>query len=432
MERKVISDKRLGESYVLINHDSGLRICIFKMNGYSTSHALFGTKYGSVNTTFRTKDEKDFITVPNGIAHYLEHKLFENEDCDVFSLYAKSGASGNAYTSFDRTCYLFSCTDNFYDSLGILLDFVQKPYFTEETVAKEQGIIGQEIRMYDDNPGWRVMFNLLGGIYHNNPVKIDIAGTVESIAQITPELLYKCYYSFYNLQNMTLSIAGDVDEDKILKICDKLLIPNKDMNLEVAFPDEPDSIVKKVVRQKMEVASPIFNIGFKSRAYSGYDLVKAEIETNILLSLLADESSDFYKKLYDAGLINSTFSSDVFCGSGFFMPMFGGESKEPEKVLSLILGEIEKCRKNGFDEKLFGNAKKAYYGSHVRDLNVPEALATNMINSTLDGVTAFAELDAIAATTLDDVNERLVKQFSEDNAVLSVIDPVSSEDDANE
>ena len=223
MEKQIVKNERTGEQYTYVKHPTGLDIYIWKMEDYSTSYALFGTKYGSINTKFRTKNEKDFITVPNGIAHYLEHKLFENEDCDVFSLYAKTGASANAYTSFDKTCYLFSCTDNVYESLEILLSFVQSPYFTEETVQKEQGIIGQEIRMYDDNAGWRVFFNMLQGMYHNHPVKIDIAGTVESIAQINADLLYQCYNTFYNLNNMVLSIAGNIDEDKILEMCDKLL-----------------------------------------------------------------------------------------------------------------------------------------------------------------------------------------------------------------
>jgi len=218
MEKQIVKNERTGEQYTYVKHPTGLDIYIWKMEDYSTSYALFGTKYGSINTKFRTKNEKDFITVPNGIAHYLEHKLFENEDCDVFSLYAKTGASANAYTSFDKTCYLFSCTDNVYESLEILLSFVQSPYFTEETVQKEQGIIGQEIRMYDDNAGWRVFFNMLQGMYHNHPVKIDIAGTVESIAKINADLLYQCYNTFYNLNNMVLSIAGNIDEDKILEI----------------------------------------------------------------------------------------------------------------------------------------------------------------------------------------------------------------------
>lgn len=425
MNKKIIESKRLDEKYTLIEHPSGLRICIWKMKDFSTSYVLFGTKYGSVNTTFKTKKEKDFITVPNGIAHYLEHKLFENEDCDVFKLYAETGASGNAYTSFEKTCYLFSCTENFEKSLEILLDFVQKPYFTKETVAKEQGIIAQEIKMYDDNPDWCVLFNLLESVYFNNPVKINIAGTVESISHITPELLYQCYYSFYNLQNMVLSIAGDVDEDKILEICDKHLIPNEDMELKCVFPDEPYEVVRPLIRKKMEVAVPIFELGFKCEALSGREMLIAEIETNIALTLIAGKTSELYKRLYDQVLISSTFSTEVFSGSGFFLPLFGGESRDPEKTASLITEEIEKYKKTGFDKELFEIVKKAYYGSLVSNINSPSDVATNMIDKTMEGLTAFDEIEAVAAVTLEDVNNRLIKQFDTKRSVLSVIDPLS-------
>ena len=425
MNKKIIESKRLDEKYTLIEHPSGLRICIWKMKDFSTSYVLFGTKYGSVNTTFKTKKEKDFITVPNGIAHYLEHKLFENEDCDVFKLYAETGASGNAYTSFEKTCYLFSCTENFEKSLEILLDFVQKPYFTKETVAKEQGIIAQEIKMYDDNPDWCVLFNLLESVYFNNPVKINIAGTVESISHITPELLYQCYYSFYNLQNMVLSIAGDVDEDKILEICDKHLIPNEDMELKCVFPDEPYEVVRPLIRKKMEVAVPIFELGFKCEALSGREMLIAEIETNIALTLIAGKTSELYKRLYDQVLISSTFSTEVFSGSGFFLPLFGGESKDPEKTASLITEEIEKYKKTGFDSELFEIVKKAYYGSLVSNINSPSDVATSMIDKTMEGLTAFDEIEAVAAVTLEDVNNRLIKQFDTKRSVLSVIDPLS-------
>lgn len=425
MNKKIIESKRLDEKYTVIEHPSGLRICIWKMEGYSTTHALFGTKYGSVNTTFKTKKDKDLITVPNGIAHYLEHKLFENEDCDVFQLYAQTGASGNAYTSFDRTCYLFSCTDNFERSLEILLDFVQKPYFTEETVAKEQGIIGQEIKMYDDNPDWCVFFDLLEAVYFNNPVRINIAGTVETISHITPELLYQCYYAFYNLQNMVLSIAGDVDEDKILEICDRLLIPNEDMELQCVFPEEPHEVAAHIVRKSMEVAVPLFNYGFKCEALEGREMLKAEVETNLVMFLLAEKTSDFYKKLYDDGLINCTFYTDVFSGDGFFVPIFGGESRDPQKVAELINAEIERCKKEGFDREQFENAKKAYYGSLVKDLNSPSDIATNMINKTMSGLTAFDELELAAAVTLEDVENRLKNQFDTSRSSLSIIDPLS-------
>ncbi len=428
MEKQIIKNERTGEQYTYVKHPTGLDIFIWKMENYSTTHALFGTKYGSINTKFKTKNEPDFITVPNGIAHYLEHKLFENEDCDVFKLYAKTGASANAYTSFDKTAYLFSCTDNVYESLEILLSFVQNPYFTEETVQKEQGIIGQEIRMYDDNAGWRVFFNMLGGLYHNHPVKIDIAGTVESIAEINADLLYKCYYTFYNLNNMVLSIAGNVDEDKVLEMCDRLLKNNENPELITAFEEEPETVYKHEVTQKLEISMPMFHVGFKAKPEKGLDAVKAEIETNFVLSLLADESSDFYKKLYDDGLINSSFSSEVFMGDGYFCSIFAGESRTPRTVRDKIIEEINRCKKECLDEERFNIIKKSYYGALIRDLNDAEAIATIMLNAGMEKLSAFDVIETVAAVKFEDVQKRLEKQFNTENVTLSIIEPLDKEE----
>lgn len=429
MEKKIIKNERTGEQYTYVKHSTGLDIFIWKMEDYSTTHALFGTKYGSINTKFKTKDEPDFITVPNGIAHYLEHKLFENEDCDVFKLYAKTGASANAYTSFDKTAYLFSCTDNVYESLEILLNFVQNPYFTEETVQKEQGIIGQEIRMYDDNAGWRVFFNMLGGLYHNHPVKIDIAGTVESIAEINADLLYKCYYTFYNLNNMVLSIAGNVDEDKVLEMCDRLLKQGGNPELVTAFEEEPETVYQKEVVQKLEIAMPMFHVGFKAKPEKGIEAVRAEIETNFVLSLLADESSSFYKKLYDDGVINSSFSSEVFMGDGYFCSIFAGESRNPRLVRDEIIEEINRCKKEGLDEERFNIIKKSYYGALIRDLNDAEAIATIMLNAGMEKLSAFDVIESVAAVTFEDVQKRLDKQFNTDNVTLSIIEPLDKKEE---
>lgn len=429
MEKKVIKSERLGEQYTYVKHPTGLDIYLWKMEGRSTTYALFGTKYGSINNKFKTKDEADFVTVPNGIAHFLEHKLFENEDCDVFSLYAKTGASANAYTSFDKTCYLFSCTDNVYDSLEILLSFVQNPYFTEETVQKEQGIIGQEIRMYDDDANWRVFFNMLQGMYLNHPVKIDIAGTVESIAEIDADLLYKCYNTFYNLNNMVLSIAGNIDEDKVLELCDKLLKNKGNPELETAFEPEPDTVCQREVVQKLEVALPIFNIGFKAEPpETAIETVRAEIETNFVLSLIANDTSDFYKKLYDEGLINSSFSSEVFLGDGYFCSIFGGESRDPRLVRDRIIAEIERCKKEGLDRERFETVKKAYYGGLIRDYNRAEPIATMLLNMAMTGnLSPFDVIETVAAVTFEDVSARLEKQFDTEKVTLSIIEPVRGE-----
>ncbi len=431
MEKKIVKNERTGEQYTYVKHPTGLDIYIWKMEDYSTSYALFGTKYGSINTKFKTKNETDFITVPNGIAHYLEHKLFENEDCDVFSLYAKTGASANAYTSFDKTCYLFSCTDNVYESLEILLSFVQSPYFTEETVQKEQGIIGQEIRMYDDNAGWRVFFNMLQGMYQNHPVKIDIAGTVESIAKINADLLYQCYNTFYNLNNMVLSIAGNIDEDRILEMCDRLLKNNGNPELETAFEPEPDTVCRKEVVQQLEIAMPMFNIGFKAKPETGIDALRAEIETNFVLALLANGSSDFYQKLYDEGLINSTFSTEVFSGDGYCCSIFGGESRNPRLVRDRIIEEIDRCKKEGFNRERFDGIKKAYYGALIRNLSDAEAIATNMLNSGMEKLSAFDVIETVADVKFEDMKKRLEKQFNSENVTISIIEPISSKEEQN-
>ncbi|MEG0615088.1 MAG: pitrilysin family protein, partial [Oscillospiraceae bacterium] len=294
----------------------------------------------------------------------------------------------------------------------------------KETVEKEQGIIGQEIRMYDDNAGWRVFFNMLIGMYHSHPVKIDIAGTTDSIAKIDADLLYKCYNTFYNLNNMVLSIAGNVDVDEVLRICDELLKPCENKKLQTAFDDEPLTVIKKEVTLNLEVATPLFNIGFKSKPLSGIDRLKAEVETNIVLALLADESSNLYKEMYEAGLTNSTFATEVFDGDGYFAEVFSGESRNPREVLARIISEIEKSKVDGLDKERFEIIKKSYYGSQIREFNNVEAVATLMINSQMDGVKPFDIVETIASVTYDDVMKRLFDRFNTENVTISIINPV--------
>ena len=421
MEKKIIKSDRAGEQYYKISHPSGLDILVWEMDGFSTTEALFGTKYGSINTRFKTSKENDFVDVPEGIAHFLEHKLFENEDCDVFELYAKTGANANAYTTFDKTCYLFSCSENYKDSLEILLSFVQKPYFTDATVQKEQGIIGQEIRMCDDNPDWRVFFNLLNALYVNHPVKIDIAGTVESIAKIDADLLYRCYHTFYNLNNMVLSIAGNVKVDEVLEIADRYLKSCEDIKLETAFKDEPDTINMPKIEQKLPVGTPLFNIGFKVKPMSGKELVNAEMVASIALSLLAGSTSNLYKEMTEDGLINSSFSSEVFTGDGFFTNILGGESKDPDEVFTRIKKEIEKAKSEGLDKVRFEVVKKSKYGQLIRSFNNVEACASLMLNSHFVGVDAFEAVEILAAITFEDVQNSLSDFFDTSKAAISII-----------
>lgn len=421
MEKNIIKSERTGDSCIHVKHKSGLDIYICEMPGFSSVEALFGTKYGSVNTMFKMRDDKDYTVVPEGIAHFLEHKLFENEDCDVFELYAKTGASGNAFTSFDKTCYLFNCSKNYQESLKILLDFVQKPYFTQATVDKEQGIIGQEIKMTNDNPDWRLFFNLLRGMYHSHPVKIDIAGTVESIAKIDAELLYKCYYTFYNLNNMVLSIAGNIKAEEVLAICDEFLKPCEDKGLETVFPDEPESIVTPEIYENQPVGATLFSIGYKCRSCSGMERLKKTMAASIAASMLTDASTDMYKKLLDEEVINSSFASEVFYGDGYFTVIFSGESDKPEVVRQSLADEIGRIIADGMSEKDFARIKKSTYGSLIRELNNVEAVANLLINAHMDGVSPYDTINVLSELTSGDVYEFIQNELCQDKTVLSVI-----------
>lgn len=423
MNKQIIKDELTGVSYVKIRHDSGLEILVCEMPGYTTTEAYFGTRYGSVNTRFKTVADDGFTVVPEGIAHFLEHKLFENEDCDVFSLFAKTGASANAYTSFDRTCYLFSCSENYKESLEILLSFVQEPYFTKETVDKEQGIIAQEIRMSNDNPGTRCFYNMLRGIYHEHPVKIDIAGTEESIRKIDADLLYKCYNTFYNLHNMVLVVAGNVKADEVLEIVKRKLRACEDVKLQTEFLYEPETVVKKEITEKMAVGIPIFSIGFKSAPCSGYEGMKAEIEAFTALSVITNPASEFCKGLMDEGLITSPFSNEVFTGDGYFTSIISGESKDPYEVRDRVFGEISRIKTEGLDRRLFENTRKYTYGLSVREFENPESVASLLLNSFYSRTGAFDSLKIIREMTYEDVTETVKKRFDPEKSVLSVIAP---------
>lgn len=417
MQIKEYESTRLHEKYYEVKHSSGLNIFVLPKEGYRSTYAIIGTPFGSINTEFDLKDGR--VRVPDGIAHYLEHKLFESEDGDAFAKYAETGANANAYTSFDKTCYLFSCTEQFEKSLSILLELVTDPYFTPETVKKEQGIIGQEIKMYEDSPEWRVLFNLLGALYHNHPVKVDIAGSIESIAEITPQALYCCYQSYYSLNNMALSVVGNVTVEQVVEICDKYLKEQAETKVKSIFPSEPYEIKTAYVEQTFPVAVPIFNLGFKLNGERLYD-EKELACLDILLFMLASSVSPLYRELMDKGLINSTFSYELFEGSGYCSLIFSGESRNPEKAAEIIKSYVERVKREGFDEKDFDDAKKATYGDALSSLNSVETVANMLEDFFFSKRRLFDYYDAIGAAKLSEAYE-LLKTIDIENCALSVI-----------
>ena len=418
-----VKSERLGESYFEIDHPSGLKILVYPKKNYAATYAVFGTRYGSIDTEFRLNGEEKFTCVPEGIAHFLEHKLFESEDLDAFERYAKTGASANAYTSFDKTCYLFSCTGKFQESLEILLDFVTHPYFTEKTVQKEQGIIGQEIQMCRDEAGWEALFSLLRAMYKTHPVRIDIAGTVESIAEITPELLYKCYETFYNFSNMVLCVAGNVTLDEVLSVADRLLKPQKPIAIERKFHREPREVAESYTEETLSVAFPIFSLGFKEAVETPERSLREILISDIILEAVAGKTSAFYSELLEAGLINTSFESEYFCGYGYAAWIFTGESPDGREVQKRITARIRALQESGISEADFERIRKKLYGRSIMQFNDIDGIANAMVSAYFCKEGLFDETEILQSLTLDEVNVRLRTALQTDCASLSVIKP---------
>lgn len=418
---KIVESSALGENYYEIDHKSGLKIFVMPKENYKSTYAVFGTKYGSIDTRFKRSDSDEFTVVPEGIAHFLEHKLFESEELDAFTRYAETGASANAYTSFDKTCYLFQCSDRFEDSLRILLDFVTHPYFTKETVEKEQGIIGQEITMYYDVAGWMSTFNLLRCLYKNHPVRIDIAGTVESISEITDKLLYDCYNTFYNLYNMALVVVGNADADRIVAICDECLEKAEDVSVERSFEDEPRDIVKAYDEYHLAMSVPVFSFGYKEKCETPERTLKEIVETNILLEVLIGESSPLYSSLIEKGLINSQFSKEYFVGYGYEAIMFDGESTNPQAVADEIKREVARLKKDGIDDELFETVRRNLYGKEIMQYNDIDAVANGMISCYFSDYGIFDTMDIYKNVTKADIEKRFLEVMDEKYSALSVV-----------
>lgn len=422
MKYKEYKDEKLGESIFCGKHSSGLEIRVAPKAGYDSAYALFAVKYGSIDN-YLGKANGKYVKIPEGTAHFLEHKLFESEELDAFELFARTGAQANAYTSFEHTAYLFKGSDNIDTSLGYLLDFVQKPYFTAETVKKEQGIIGQEIRMYQDLPDWVVMFNLLKCLYKEHPVRIDIAGTQESIAQIDDKLLYSIYDTYYNPSNMILSIAGNVDPEKIFDQVGKAITRKKKAVPERKFVPESAKAISKYIEAKLAVGKKQFLLGFKEELKNPEISMEEELASTAMIEALFGKSSPLFKKLLDDGLIEMDFGGQIFNGFGFSTVMIGGTSDDPEKVVKLIREEIKKAKKSGIDKQAFERAKRKIYGRSVMSYNDIDDIANGQMNMYFAGYKPFAELDTIRKLTVSKANDRL-KKLTDAGSALSVILPM--------
>lgn len=406
---KTIEFKQLDETLYYEKLENGLDVYILPKKGFSKTFVTFTTKYGSVDRTFVPLGESESITVPDGIAHFLEHKMFEKEDGDVFQKFSEYGASANAFTSFTRTAYLFSSTDNIYKSTETLLNFVQEPYFTEATVNKEKGIIGQEITMYDDQPDWRLYFGTIENMYHHHPVKIDIAGTIESIDGITADHLYTCYNTFYHPSNMLLFAIGAVDPQEMMAFIrenqGKKEFPEP-TPIERFFDEEPTDVAIKERTLNMDVQKPKVYIGLKAKetSLSGREMLKHELSVQIALELIFGRTSSFYERVYEEGLIDESYAFDFTLEKGFGFALIGSDSAQPDELEKAIKAELQKYEKSAhFESSDLERIKRKKIGFFLRALNSIEFIANQFTRYSFNDMNLFDVVPVLEELTIEDL-----------------------------
>lgn len=414
---------RIGEGYFEARLPNGMLIRVVPKRGFAQKYAFVGVDFGSIDTAF-TLDGRG-CRVPDGIAHYLEHKMFDLPDGNAMDGFARTGANCNAFTSYSMTAYYFSCTESFEENLSLLLRMVTTPCFTAESVEKERGIIAQEIRMYEDSPETQVSENLFAALYAEHPVRKPIAGTVESIGTITPELLYDCFRAFYRPSNMLLCVVGDVDAEKVAELAaavtggEMQTPPRRDYGKKEAMMPAQAS-----VSRTMEVSMPTFAIGFKCEpATSGLEAMRREIIGDLAAEILVGESSALYQRLYEDGLIDAGFSAGYESVKDACQLSASGDSDAPEQVLEAILQEAERIRREGFEEELFRRLKKSSLGRRTRDLDSFESICYRICAYHFDGADYFRFPEAYASVTPADVSDFLARTVCRERAVLSVVHP---------
>ena len=421
---QIIENTKVKEKLYIEKLENGLTVMIIPKNGITKKYAIWGTHYGSIDNNFVVPGETEAIKVPDGIAHFLEHKMFEQENgTNSLDTLTAIGANANAYTTNDHTAYLFECTDNFEAAFDELADYIQHPYFTDENVEKEKGIIGQEIMMYDDYPEWVIYINAMKAMYKNNPVKLDIAGSIDSISKIDKEVLYKCYNTFYNPSNMVLVLCGDFDVQKMLEEVKNRLLPVKaNGEIKRIYPEEPDEIVQKQIEAEMEVSMPSFMIGYKVKLEEE-NIVKTHIAIEILLNLIAGKSSNLYKRMYEQGLMQSPLDLDFEFTDNYSHILIGGQSKNPQKVLDELNREILIIKQQEINKEDFERTKKMIYGQYVREYNEVGDIARMFIADYFKGINSFEYLENYNQITKEYVQQVLNNIFNEEKQVISIIKP---------
>ena len=418
---QVIENKKIDEKVYVEKLDNGLTIMIFPKNTRK-KYIAWSANYGSIDNKFYAPGENNLTIVPDGIAHYLEHKLFEQRDgTNSLDTLCALGVDANAYTTNDHTAYLYECTENFDEALVEFMDYVQNPYFTDENVEKERGIIGQEIMMYDDYPEWALYMNAMKAMYYNNEINIDVAGTIETIAEIDKEKLYKIYNSFYTPENMIMVLAGGFDPEEVIpKIKEKIIVNDKKETAKRVYNEEPKEIVKTYVEKEMDISMPCVLIGFKDNDLTGKKIQK-DIALEIIGSILLGKSSNAFKKLYEEGKIFSEPSLQYEFSKTFAHVMIQFQSHEYNDVIEEIEKNIELLKENGIAEEDFLRSKKKVYGEIVKSYSEPVNTASAMIADYFKGINSFDYIEEFDNISKEYVDSVLREIFNKDNKVISII-----------
>ena len=401
---------------------NGLQVLVCPRPGYAKGLAFFATKYGGAMRRF-TLDGRA-VDTPAGVAHFLEHKMFDLPEGNALAMLSQRGARANAFTSSGITAYHFDCTEGFFDDLGLLCRFVSTPYFTAESVQKEQGIIGQEIRMTEDSPDFALYYAFLRALYEHNPIRDSVAGTVESIAKITPETLYDCHRAFYAPSNMVLCAVGDLDPEAVAETAlrilpaEKMPVPQPDFG-----PAEAAEPAAARAELFMDVSAPQFLIGGKLPCPQGREQLRQMLLCELALRCLVGRSSRLYTSLYGEGLLRADFSygEESTCGTAYFE--LGGESAEPGRVLERFNAEVRRVSENGLDAAAFENARRADYGLSLRYLDSFRALARQLTDGAMNG---YDYLDVFALSrslTAEDCAQYIRENFAPERLALATVSP---------
>lgn len=415
-----------GETFDYETLANGLPVYVMSRPGFQKKYAIFATKYGSLDSKFEVAG-KGIVEVPDGIAHFLEHKLFEEESGEhVFERFAKYGASVNAFTSYTMTAYLFSATEHFTEAFSELIRFVQTPYLTAENVEKEKGIIEQELRMYDDHPDRRIYRNLLTALYHQHPVRLDVGGTVESIQKIDVDMLTECYNLFYQPKNMAVFVIGDVDSQQIIDQVKEQTASwqYQETDIKRIYPQEPDNIVKAKIEQTLSISQPRYYLGFKDQPEAdGNQRLKQQFVMNMIWRLIAAKSSPIYERLYNQGMIDDSFGASFQASPQYAFSLIGGETDEPENLDAEIRKIITELKRSKIAEEEIERMKRRALGNYLAAFNSLEYIANSFISHLFNGTSFIAIPEILESVTDDDLYQYLEQGLNLDRAAVSLIKP---------